>query len=281
MTMPIDWVSMIPDITWQKVANFFINLGITGVVFWGTLQFIAQKAIDLKVTEKVQEHKVKMDKQLEAYKTELQHDMKIHEQKLQVLTEEAKFKFNCLSQDYNMYSKERYTTYVAIRKKLLDAVSYTLGLRGLVQIPDFSAFSKKEVEEWLNEHNFGQQHKDSVLKIWDEYPQSAVRRLQELHKLYNEHTASNAYADAHNLILDSDLFISDELMPLLNATKLKVHELLSKCKLAKHVGEDQIVKWVEDEQALAKELPELLIQVTAQMKAELTYSDHISGKHKA
>lgn len=159
MTIPIDWVAMIPDITWQKVANFLLNLGITGVVFWGAIEFIAKKTIDFKVTQKVQEHKGKMDKQLETYKSNLQHDMKIHEQNLQVLTEQAKYRFNCLSQDYNMYRKERYNSYVNIRKKLLDAMSYTLGLRGFGQIEDFTKLSKEEVVDWLDERKFGKFHR--------------------------------------------------------------------------------------------------------------------------
>lgn len=273
--MPIDWVVILSNITRENVANFFINLGITGVIFWGAMEFVARKTIDFKVSQKMQEHKAGLDKQLEGYKTELLHDMKVHEQQLQVMTEEAKYRFNCLSQDYNMYSKERYTVYVSIRKKLLDAVSYTLGLRGLVQIPDFSGFSKQEVEEWLDDHKFSQQHKDGVLKIWDDYPKDAVKRLHELHKLYNEHTASNAYADVHNLILDSELFVSDELMAMLYNAKLKVHELLSKYKMAKHVGSQEIVKWVEEEQALSKELPELMNQITVRMKSELTYANNL------
>ena len=55
--MSFDWITMISDITWQRAVNFFINLGITGVVFLGALKFIAQRVIDFKVTERVQEHK--------------------------------------------------------------------------------------------------------------------------------------------------------------------------------------------------------------------------------
>lgn len=278
--MPIDWIAILSAITWQNATNFFINLGITGALFWGAMEFVAKKTIDFKVSQKMQEHKAGLDKQLEAYKTELQHDIKVHEQQLQVLTEEAKYKFNCLSQDYNMYSKERYTAYVAMRKKLLDAVSYTLGLRGLVQIPDFSKYSKEEVEAWVDDHKFGQFHKDSVLSIWDTYPNDAVKRLQELHKLYNEHTAANAYAEVHNYLLETELFISDELLPMLHNTKNKIFELQGKYKYAKDVDRKDLPKWVEQEQILAKEVPELLKVVTARIKMELTYAQNIKDNNK-
>lgn len=276
--MFVDWLAILSAFSWQNTVNFFVNLGITGALFWAALQFVAKKTIDYKVTQKIQEHQAKLNMELEAYKTELQQEMKAHEQKLQVLTEEAKYRFNCMSQDYNMYSKQRYESYVDIRKKLVNVLSYTLGLRGLVQIPDFAKFSKQEVEEWLDERKFGQLHKDSVLQVWDKYPKDAVKRLEELQGIYNEYTANKAYGDMHNAIVDSELFLSDELSQMLNNCKFKIHDLLTKYKLAKSVGPDQIVKWVEEEQKLEKELPEIMKQITAQMKAELTYANKLKDK---
>lgn len=277
--MFIDWLAIFSNFTGRDLLNLIIGSFFTGGAFWIILQYITQKTIDLKVTKKVQEHKAELDKQLEAYKTELQNDMKVHEQQLQVLTEEAKYRFNCLSQDYNMYSKERYNSYITIRKKLLDAISYTLGLRGFVQVLDFTKLSKDEVIEWLDRHEFGEYHKNSVLSIWDSYPDSAVERLGELRKIYNEHTATKACDEAHDYILGIELFISDELLPLLQNTKNKVYELLSKYKLAGQIDRRDLPDWVAKEQALAKEIPELFKEVTAQMKAELTYANNIKDKN--
>ena len=106
----------------------------------------------------------------------------------------------------------------------------------------------------------------------------AVKRLEELYSLYNETTAAHAYAEAHNLILDSELFISDELQPILNDLKLKISGLLTKYRLGKHVGRNQMIKWVEDEQVLEKEIPELMSKITARIKAELTYAINLKDK---
>ena len=59
--MPIDWVAIISLFTWQNFSNFFLNLGITGVLFWAALQFVAKKTIEYKVTQREHEHQAETE----------------------------------------------------------------------------------------------------------------------------------------------------------------------------------------------------------------------------
>lgn len=263
--MPIDWVSMIPDITWQKVANFFINLGITGAVFWGTLQFIAKKVIDLKVTEKVQEHKAKMDKQLEGYKSELQQDMKIHEQKLQVLTEEAKFDFARRQQDFGLYNTKRHEVYLKLHQAISEAQSRVINLHGYKELPDYSRYSKEEITKWLDDSKFGQEQKDSVLKYWDTNKAMAVQEAYKLLTILEQHKAGIAIGEAQNLMIANQLYISD--MVLFEARDL-IRDIGILLINYKSKDEDLVRLHAESKEVKVK-IEEEFNKVTKHMKQEL------------
>jgi len=130
--VPIDWIAILSAITWQNATNFFINLGITGTMFWAFVQYVATKKIDLKVSKTLQEHKKKMDEEIEdhkfeldktreAYKNELQCDIRGHEQKLQVMTEQTKTELGKKLQNFGLYNTKKHEVYASLYATFIHA----------------------------------------------------------------------------------------------------------------------------------------------------------------
>ncbi len=263
--MSIDWITMISDITWQRAVNFFINLGITGVVFLGALKFIAQRVIDFKVTERVQEHKAKMDKQLEDYKSDIQQDMKIHEQKLQVLTEEAKFGFARKQQDFGLYNTKRHEVYLKLHQAITEAQSRVINLRGYRELPDYSRYSKDEIIKWLDDNNFAQEQRDSVLNFWDTNKPDAVREAYKLRTILEQHKANLAIAEAQNIMIDNQLYTSDTVLFAVRDLIKNIGMLLINYKSQ---AEDAVRLYEESEELKVK-IEEEFNKATKLMKQEL------------
>jgi|GEM_PF-6424474 len=261
-----DWSILLPQLSnfpgVKMIFNFLVNAG--GLL--AILRYAINKIVEYK-----------LGKAMEDYKIKLQFEMKNHEQNLQILTEEAKFKLNCLSQDYILYGKDKYLAYIEIRKLLLNAVSYVLGLRGLVQRPDFSKYSKEEAEEWLNEHQFGQHHKDQVIHIWDLYPNDAVKRMNELTKIYDQHAATLAINKLHNAVVDSEIYLSEDMKVIMSSMQSKLFDLLCLYKTdIEDIGRDKVVEHVKAEQHLAQEIRDSINDVNGQIRIELSYAQSFS-----
>jgi len=265
MTMPIDWSAIISNITWQSVANSLINIGITGTLFWGALRLVATKTIDYKVNRKMQVHKEKLDEQLEAYKIELQRDIKFHEQKLQVMTEGVKFDFARRQQDFGLYSTKRHEVYLKLHQALAEAQSRVIRLRGYRELSDYSKYSKEEIKKWLDDNGLGQEQKDTVLSRWDSDKTGAVAEVHKLLKLLEEYQASVAIGEANNILIEFQLYMSDIIV-------FAVRELVKNLKLLlinyKSLASVDVTK-LEEQRILKIKIEEEVDTVTGRMKQEL------------
>lgn len=261
--MLIDWIAIISAITWQNVTNFLINIGITGAVFLAALQFVAKKTIDYRVSQRIQEHKAQMDKEVEAFRSELQRDIKVHEQQLQVMTEETKFNLTRMSQDFSLYTNKRHTAYMELHELMIG--NYSAVTRILMNFgPDFWHMTNDEIKDWLVRHEFGQTDKDNVAVLLERSKSQAVSELGALWHRYNIHQANVSFAKLKNGFLTSKLYMSKAITEYLTEFISKSSQLMTY-----YSSDGRGDGWAQKQITLDEELNALIDKITLTMKAEL------------
>lgn len=261
--MLLNWLDILSAITWQNLANLFINIGVTGIVFWAVLQFVVKKTIDYKVSQKMQKHKSKLDKELEVYKTELLMDIKVREQKLQILTEEVKLDNIRRAQDFNLYTNKRHEAYTKLNELLIAAYSAAYGII-LNFGPDFREMTDEEIIEWLDKRKFGQKDKNNVITLLDKSRSQAESELTSLWHSYNIHAANVTFAELKNYYLASKLYLSQTITTYLNDYISK-----SSVMLSYHDSDGQIIGLGTEVTSIDKDMSELIDKMTLVMKSEL------------
>lgn len=268
--MPIDWINVLSTITWGNFSNFLVNIGITGALVWVAVQFVAKKTIDYNVNRKMQEHKGKLDKELEQYETELLIDIKNREHNLQVLTEEVKLDNIRRAQDFSLYTNKRHESYTKLNELLIG--SYSAGFRIIMNFgPDFKEMTNEEIKLWLEKRSFGQKDNDKVLTLLEKSRSQAESELTVLWHQHIIYEARREFAELKNYYLVSKLYLSQAITNDINDYISKTSLMLSYHDLGKELN----VKG-KDITTLDKELSELIDKMTSVMKSELKrgyYSD--------
>ena len=170
------------------------------VIFWGAAKFFGKKAIEHAFNEKLEKHK----------------------QELNLITEEAKFNYSRMSQDFGLWTVKRHEAYAKLYIAIAESISKVFHLRGLGSMPDFRRFNKDEIEEWLKNKNFLQEDINLVALQWTNNNDIALRELSRLDKMFNEQQAEIAYKNFNNVLVETQIYMSDEiykkLKPLLSQT---------------------------------------------------------------
>lgn len=214
-----------------------IVLGIAGIKLYG------KNVIENGFKEKLEDHK---------------HD-------LNLITEETKFNYGRMNQDFGLWTVKRHESYAKLHNATADAVSRVMRLRGLVRIPDYEQFSKEEIEQLLKDRNFIQADINAVVSYWDSDRQRAMRQFNKLDKLHREYMAEVACAEAQNALIDSQLYISTEINSMLEELHNKVYSLLIDYR-AEYWDEAKGKR----EEELRQYIPEAWRQATSKMRSELS-----------
>lgn len=224
---------------------------------WIFTKFYAREYIKNQV-------KYGFDVELETHKADLQQELKDHEQKLQVITEEAKLDITRRTQDFNLYTQKRHKSYIKIHQSITEAQSRLFGLRGLVTGLDYSQFSYDEIKEWLEKNKFGDNDKESVLNIWDTNRAKATRLVWDLNYLLSKHNTNKSIGKAQNLFVENQLYMSKTAIEVTG-------ELLNKMRILYINYNFQYMddKKAAEEEELRKAIPDLLEKITLIMREEL------------
>lgn len=179
--------------------------------------------------------------------------------------ERMKYDFNRYAEDFNLYTTKRHESYLKIHQALLDAESQVLQLRGFIQIPDFSKYTKEEISIWLDEKHFTEKQKYPVLNNWENNRKEAMKNVNDLFQLSRHHDANTSCNNAKNFVLDYQLYLSEKIFTdCLELTKKIKHLLINYdptfCYAANKHNESE---------KLRKEIEDIFTRITIQMKKEL------------
>lgn len=149
---------------------FGVTLEIILVVI-AVIKFYGKKVIENNFNEKLENHK---------------HD-------LNLITEETKFSYGRMNQDFGLWTVKRHEAYANIHATSAEAISRVIKLRGIMSCPDYEHFSEEEIERTLKDRHFIQSDIDSVIKVWESDRHFAMKQFNKLDKLYREHQAQIAW----------------------------------------------------------------------------------------
>ena len=233
----------------------------------GVLFILLQIAIVFGFREYIKNGvKHQFDKELEGYKDELQRNLKEHEQKLQLATEEAKLDITRRAQDFGLYTQKRHETYIKLHQLFTEAQSRVFGRRGLKSIPDYKRYSKQEIQEWLEDGDFVHQDVDSVLSIWDADRDLGVKKIIDLRKLWERSQASRGIGEANNFFVESQLYMSRPAIELSGGLLKLLSELRGLYELEDDMGPIQDHPTASE---LKLQINDALEKLTLVMRTEL------------
>lgn len=121
------------------------------------------------------------------------------------------------------------------------------------------------MEFWLNEHSFVDAQKKSVLNLWETDKMEAVKKANELVKLIRENDASVAADKANNIMLDYQLYLSEEILSLSNELISNIYRLNTNYQSSDY----DPVKAHKESELIKKEINNEFDELTKKMKAEL------------
>lgn len=274
--MPIDWVVILSKFTREDVVNFFINIGITGAMFWAVVQYVATKTIDLKVNtilleykkemdKEIEDHKLELDKTREAYKTELQCDIKGHEQKLQVMTEETKTELGKKLQNFGLYNTKKhevyallYATFIQTYQKIaesLDGNAYFMNV--------LKGYTMKKLKDHLEEIGANDVIINKYADNWDNvrFNQEQLNSLCHCVKKLKTELASNELNKTKNEFLRLMLYISKDVEDKIWKIYGNLFDMvMNKEDSALLANDENFVKLRTETDNLLKELKDMLRQ---------------------
>lgn len=221
---------------------FGVTLEIILVVI-AVIKFYGKKVIENNFNEKLENHK---------------HD-------LNLITEETKFSYGRMNQDFGLWTVKRHEAYANIHATSAEAISRVIKLRGIMSCPDYEHFSEEEIERILKDRHFIQSDIDSVIKVWESDRHFAMKQFNKLDKLYREHQAQLAWGKANNTLIESQLYVSDDTYKMLDALLRDTYFLLTNYRSG-YWNEEK----GKEEEALASMIPENFKKITVKMRTELS-----------
>lgn len=236
-----------------------------GVLLAEGLKSFIKSVFDHRSKKKLQEQKFDLDRSLEELKSSLQEGLDKQERVFQSMLEVTKFDLNRREKDFSLYSSKRHETYLLLHQAILDAKSKVFSLRGGTTVPNFYVFSFSEIESWLDEHSFVDSQKKSVLNLWEKDKFEAVKKANELVKLIRENNASVAVNKANNIMLDYQLYLSEEIFSLSDELISNIYRL----SINYQSSDDNLVKLHKESEQIKKEINDEFNEITQKMKAEL------------
>lgn len=236
-----------------------------GVLLAEVLKSFIKSSFDHKSKKELQEQKFDLDRSLEEFKSSLQEGLDKQERVFQSMLEATKFDLIRREKDFSLYFSKRHETYLLLHQAILDAKSKVFSLRGYTTTPNFYVFSFPEMEFWLNEHSFVDAQKKSVLNLWETDKMEAVKKANELVKLIRENDASVAADKANNIMLDYQLYLSEEILSLSNELISNIYRLNTNYQSSDY----DPVKAHKESELIKKEINNEFDELTKKMKAEL------------
>lgn len=251
--MGVDLSVILSQVTWQGLVNYIINLGISGLIIWKFVEWMLKTKI----------------------KFEIDRSIKEYDHKLLVITEQTKSHLARQQQDFSLYNTKRHEVYLKFHQLLLEANGKLMGLRGVCKIPDYKQFSKDEIKEWLNQNQFIEEDKQNIINLWDSDRDEAENLLYKVLTLINGVKANNAIIEAHNMLINYQLYISDKICDI----SLKIiNDMICLLDHYRSVALPDVIL-LDKQQILRGSINDQIKQLTQQMKTELRRGDYPGIDH--
>ncbi|WP_439412694.1 hypothetical protein [Enterobacter ludwigii] len=156
------------------------------------------------------------DRRLESYK-----------QTIHTLNESLRFDLQRQIHDFNQYSVKRHSQYPELYKSLLIAHGNVSSLFGFSRVLSFEEFNNEDFKKFMENEKIPQGKQDSILALLEVNKKGATDELRQYLNNLQLQEARNSLQEALNLILFSELYVSDEVTTRCKEAINLLRELLS------------------------------------------------------
>ncbi|NOJ73181.1 hypothetical protein [Paenibacillus alvei] len=180
-----------------------ISIGVLTVI-WFFVRHISGKFIEKQ-----------FQKNIETYKNELQG-----------VLESKKFDFQRMMHDFNLYRSKKHEIYPELFRFLLKA---TIGLNNLKNnwdFPYFRSLGKEFVVQYLLEKGVGQTEIDYITDHWLDDDEEKIQDIKYAIKKLERESVKNEYKIFHNYFLEVELYLSDEIVKVIQEILQDFDEIL-------------------------------------------------------
>jgi len=219
-----------------------------------TLPQFAQKIVDSRFDKKLETHKHELNK----------------------LTEEAKFNYQRLLSDFNLYSVKKHEHYIQIYNSLIIAHGSVFYLASsLKQLSTYDFFNEQDMDEHLNKIGTPRGRTDELIGIWKTDKKSGIKEIQK-HETYLEEWKVERDVDKlNNTYWGSQLNLSGDLKELLKTLIADLRTLSINAKreyqpISGNISGEDYMKLYEENKKSKAIINENMEKITAKMQNELS-----------
>jgi hypothetical protein len=123
----------------------------------------------------------------------------------------ARFNYERLLQDYNLFVVRKHETYAELYARILDVQSQiVLLIRAYREIPQIEDLAARDAERYMVEHaNIPAGMAANIVSMWDSDRKEALRRFEQRLDSMKPEYARRAWTKANNYRLERELYLSD------------------------------------------------------------------------
>jgi len=140
----------------------------------------------------------------------------VHRQKLDVITETAKFELQKRLTGANLYTQRRHDAYPLVYQKMRVAHGLILNQRGSSTAPTFEEYDENDIRAYLSEYGAPSGFIADVLARWRDDKPEAVKMVEPYVRMLKRQDAERRFMDAKNELYLSELYFSDEVVDACN-----------------------------------------------------------------
>lgn len=232
----------------------FLFLVVGFFIFKHTLPKLATKIVDNRFDKKLETHKHELNK----------------------LTEEAKFKYQRLLSDFNLYSVKKHEHYIKLYNLLIVAHGSVIHLASPLKIlSSYDFFDEDDMREHLIKIGTPKGRTEQLVLLWKTDKRSGIKEIQEHEAGIEEWKAERDVDKLQNMYWESQLYLSSDLKEIL---KLLISDLRTLSINAKreytpvsgNVSGEEYIKLYEDNKKLQETINDNMEKVITIMQNELS-----------
>jgi hypothetical protein len=128
-------------------------------------------------------------------------------------------------QDFSLYNTKKHEIIPKLSSLILESFSYVSSLTGLRELPDYTEYSKSDLERSLTDKKLLQSKIDEFAQLHQEDPVKANKEIWEYMKIIESQVAKNKYIEANNYFRLNELYLKTEIANKITIVMAKIYTL--------------------------------------------------------
>lgn len=237
-------------------TNILIPAGVIGGYFLikHTIPRFAEKIVDNQFDKKLETHKHELNK----------------------LTEEAKFNYQRLLSDFNLYSVKKHEHYIELYNDLIRAHGSVMHLASaLKQRYTYDFFDENDMRNYLAKLGTPSGRTEQLISTWKSDPKTGIKEIHDHEAYIEEWNAEKDVNKLNNTYLSSRLYLSSELKALMeklvpDLISLSINAKREYQPISGNISGEDFMQLYEESKKLKVQINDTKDEIIVKMQSELS-----------